>query len=690
MTYRLGVDAGGTFTDFVLADDKGNIHLFKATSTPEDGTKAIAEGFLQIAEKLRMPISEVLANTELCVNGTTVALNALIQHKGVKTGLICTNGHEDSLEIRLGHKEEGYRYDAEYPAAKILVDRQFRMPIRERTLADGSIHIPLHEEDVRAACDVFRKEGIQAVAISFLWSVANDKNERRAAEIVRKELPGVYVSVGIEVFPQMREYTRTSTAVVNAYLGPVLANYVERIDAFYKQSGVKIPVRYFQSNGGMAAREGMVNRAVNAINSGPASAPTAGTYIAEPLGFHNFITVDMGGTSFDITLTKEGKTNISKDMDFLRYRIGTPMIQVETLGAGGGSIGWIDSMGVLNVGPQSAGANPGPACYMRGGTLPTVTDANVTLGYLNPEHLLGGRLKIDAHAARQAIEQHLAKSLNVSVMKAAYGIFSIVNNNMVNGIRRVSIERGYDPRDFALIGAGGATALHITALAKEIGVKTVLVPKLASGLCAFGQILSDIRYNYMAATPMRLDERTDLTGIENRFQDLEGEAVAALKAEGIARNRVAFKRSIDMRYVGQVHECTVDIAEMPVNEATIAVIRQAFHALHRQLFTYDELDSPIEIVNIESIVSGKTGHLQQPHLPAGKGVALALKTYRAMVFDPEASPHNTPIYDGDKLGAGDEVVGPAVIEELTTTIVIQPGWVSKLDASGTYVITEQA
>lgn len=687
MSYRLGVDAGGTFTDFVLADDAGHIHLFKATSTPEDGTKAIAEGFAQIAETMGIPMARILEQTELCVNGTTVALNALIQHKGVKTGLLCTAGHEDSLEIRLGHKEEGYRYDAEYPAARILVDRHLRVPVRERVISDGTVRTALNEDDVRAACELFRREKVQAVAVSFLWSVANDAHEKRATQIVRDMLPGVYVSVGTEVFPQMREYTRTSTTVVNAYLGPVLAAYVDSIDAFYKQAGVKVPVRYFQSNGGMAAREAMVGRAVNAINSGPASAPMAGRHVAKPLGFDNYITVDMGGTSFDITLTKDGKTNVSKDMDFLRYRIGCPMIQVETLGAGGGSIAWIDSMGVLNVGPQSAGAHPGPACYQRGGTLPTVTDANVTLGHLNPEHLLGGRLKIDAQAARRAIEQHVAKPLGISVEQAAFGIFSIVNNNMVNGIRRVSIERGYDPRDFALIGAGGATALHITALAREIGIKSVLVPKLASGLCAFGQILSDVRYNYMAATPMRLDERADLRAIESRFQDLEAQAIAALRSEGVAPGDIVFQRNIDMRYLGQVHECTVDIGNSPVNDATIATIRAAFHQLHRQLFTYDEPDSMIEVVNIESTVSGRTKPLVHKALEVSAGIGQALKCHRNMIFSPEAQAQSTPVYDGQKLGAKDCIVGPAVIEEPTTTIVIQPGWTSTLNESGTYVIS---
>jgi N-methylhydantoinase A len=687
--YRLGVDAGGTFTDFVLADQDGNVRLFKATSTPEDGTLAIADGLQQIAEALDISVSKILANTELCVNGTTVGLNALIQHKGAKTGLICTAGHEDSIEIRLGHKEEGHRYDGQYPPAKMLVERYLRWPVRERMLADGSIRMPLHEDDVRAACRFFQSEGVEAVAVSFLWSVANEQHERRAAEIVREMLPDVYVSVGIEVYPQMREYTRTSTAVTNAYLGPVLQRYVTKIDQFFKDKGTSTPVRYYQSNGGMASRDVMVSRAVNAINSGPASAPQAGLYVSRPLGFDNIITVDMGGTSFDMTLTRNGVTNVSKDLDFLRYRIGTPMIQVETLGAGGGSIAWIDSMGLLNVGPQSAGATPGPVCYMRGGTEPTVTDANMALGYLNQDALLGGRLKVDSAGARRAIQERIAKPLGISVEKAAYGIYSIVNNNMVNGIRRVSIERGYDPRDFALICAGGATGLHITALASEIGIKTVLAPKLASGLCAFGQILSDVKYNYMAACPMRLDERSDLTRVEQRFAELEKNAVAKLEQDGIPREHIVLQRSMDMRYVGQVHECSVDTGQQAVNDATIGNIRTAFDTLHEQLFTYGEPHSTVEIVNIESTVYGCIERPAPPTLAPGRQACNAIKAHRDMIFSADGHAVSTPVYDGEQLGAGDELSGPAVIEEITTTIVIDPGWHARLDASGTYVITAQ-
>jgi N-methylhydantoinase A len=691
--YRLGIDAGGTFTDFVLADTQGTVRLFKATSTPEDGTIAISDGLQQMAEALGKPIGHILGNADLCVNGTTVALNALIQHKGVKVGLICTAGHEDSLEIRLGHKEEGHRYDAKYPPAKMLAQRYLRRGVRERVLSDGTVFTPLHEDDVRAACEFFKREGVEAVAISFVWAVAHDAHERRAAEIVREMMPNAYVSVGVEVFPQMREYTRTSTAVVNAYLGPVLEKYVGRIDQYFVDKGVTGPVRYFQSNGGMASRANMIARAVSAINSGPASAPRAGMFFAKPLGFDNIITVDMGGTSFDITLTKNGKTNVSKNIDFLRYRIGTPMIQVETLGAGGGSIAWIDSMGLLKVGPQSAGAHPGPVCYQRGGTEPTVTDANVALGYLNPGYLLGGRLPIDGAAARRAIEEKVARPLGLSLEKAAHGVFNIVNNNMVHGIRRVSIERGYDPRDFVLVAAGGATGLHITALAREIGVKTVLVPKVASGLCAFGQIISDVKYDYMAACPMRIDEDASFDRIESLFRELEASATVELHKEGFTRDRIKIHRSLDMRYVGQVHECSVDIGGLTVSRETIGQIRAAFDERHRQLYTYAEPESVVELVNLESTVSGSVSPVPPMRAPTAKGdPSAAVRARRKMIFANGRGIEalESPVWGGDTLGVGDILSGPGVIEEVTTSIVIEPNWEAELQESGVYVLRHLA
>lgn len=686
-SYRLGIDAGGTFTDFVIADRaNGEVKLFKALSTPTDPTKAIENGLGLIAADLRKPIEEIIASCDLCINGTTVGLNALITHRGGRTGLICTAGHEDSIEIRNGHKEDGFRYDPDYPAATMLVPRYLRRGVRERILSDGSVRTPLHEEDVREACRLFLKEGVETVAISFVWSVLDPSHERRAAEIVREMMPEAILTVGGELYPQVREYTRTSTAVTNAYLAPVMRRYVAAVDAYFRKLGAKQPVRYFQSNGGLAVGQVMTDRSVYAINSGPASAPQAGLYAGAPFDHKNVITVDMGGTSFDITLTRNGQTNLNKNIDFLRYRIGVPMIQVETLGAGGGSIGWIDPLGLLQVGPQSAGSEPGPACYGRGGTEPTTSDANLVLGYLNPEGLLGGKLPLDIEKARAAMAR-VAEPLGISVERAAYGMFAIVNNSMVNGIRRVSVERGYDPRDFVLVGAGGATAAHITALAGEMGIDTIILPKLASGLCAFGQIISDVKYNYMAPAPVRLDNASAYQRIDSLFREIEEKGVAHLKADGFADDAIAIKRSIDMRYVGQVHECTVDIGTFPIDETTIEKVKDAFHARHEELYTYAERHSVVEVVNLESTVYGLIEKVRPPKLAEGGDGKAALKGYREAIFDQSGKAISTPIYDGAKLGAGVRIAGPAIIEEVTTTIVIEPGWTSVLHESGSYLLT---
>jgi N-methylhydantoinase A len=685
--YRLGIDAGGTFTDFVLADRNGQVKLYKALSTPQDPTLAIRNGLQLISEDLGVSPESVVSNCDLCINGTTVGLNALIQHKGAKTGLICTAGHEDSLEIRLGHKEDGYRYDADYPPATMLVPRFLRRGVRERVLSDGSVREPLNEADVRAACELFRAEGVETVAISFVWSVLHPDHETRAAEIVREMMPGVILTVGSELYPQVREYTRTSTAVVNAYLAPIMKRYVDAVDAFFRTLGAKQPVRYYQSNGGLAIGQAMTDRSVYAINSGPASAPAAGQYVCEPFGKRDVITVDMGGTSFDITLTKDGSTNINKNIDFLRYRIGVPMIQVETLGAGGGSIGWIDEMGLMQMGPQSAGSDPGPACYNQGGKLPTVSDANLVLGYLNPDGLVGGRLPLDAAKAHQAIKANLADPLKMSVERAAYGMFTIVNANMVNGIRRVTVERGYDPRDFVLVGAGGATAAHITALADAMGIDTIVLPKLASGLCAFGQIISDVKYNYMATAPLRLDNDAAYARIDELFGQIEAQGIGQLKSDAFKGRDIVIKRSLDMRYVGQVHECTVEIGTFKVDAKSIGRVKDAFHKRHKELYTYAEPASTVEVVNIESTLYGVVDKPARMSIGKGASPAKALKGHRDAVFSADGKRVKTPIYDGTPLGAGATIKGPAVIEEVTTTIVIEPGWTARLDASGSYLIT---
>lgn len=684
--YRLGIDAGGTFTDFILANRDGEVQIFKVPSTPSEPTSAIKNGLALIAEETGISAKEIVSNSDLCINGTTVGLNALITHTGSKTGLIATKGHEDSIEIRLGHKEDGYRYDPDYPPATMLAPRHLRKGIRERVLSTGQVYTPLNEDDVRAACQYFIAESVESVAISFVWSVLHTEHENRAAEIVREMMPDVRLTVGSQLYPQVREYTRTSTAIVNAYLAPILQRYVEGIDAYFHELGSKHPVRYFQSNGGLALGKVLSDQSVYAINSGPASAPQAALDVASPWGDKNIITCDMGGTSFDITLTKDGQANVNKNIDFLRYRIGIPMIQVETLGAGGGSIGWIDTMGLMQMGPQSAGSEPGPASYSQGGENPTTTDANLVMGYLNGDGLVGGRLPLDTEAARNAIEKKLADPLGISVEKAAYGMFTIVNNNMVNAIRRVSVERGYDPRDFVLMAAGGATGAHITALAREMGINKVLISKLASGLCAYGQIISDVKYNYMAPAPIRMEGSSSANTLNDLFDGLEERGHRDLAGDGFAEDKISIRRTLDMRYVGQVHECTVEIKLFEITEATLEDIKAVFHARHKELYTYDEPNSAVEVVNVESTI---VGHVEKPKrmkIADGHGAQSALKCYRPMVFSADGQPQETPVYEGGLLGAGDNLKGPAVIEEVTTTIVVEPGWNVELHNSGVYIL----
>tara|TARA_B100000809_G_scaffold256423_1_gene296382 strand:- start:537 stop:2624 length:2088 start_codon:yes stop_codon:yes gene_type:complete len=684
--YRLGIDAGGTFTDFVLADKSGNIKIYKTPSTPDDPIKAIEDGLKIISEDLEINPSDIISQSDLCINGTTVGLNALIQHKGSPVGLICTEGHEDSIEIRLGHKEDGYRYDPDYPPAVMLSPRFLRKGIRERILSNGKVKISINEDDVREACKIFVDEGVNSIAISFIWSVLNPSHEIIAEKIVREMMPNAFITVGSRLYPQIREYTRTSTAVTNAYLSPTLKSYVSAINEYFISLGGENNVRYFQSNGGLATGEVMTDRSVYAINSGPASAPIAGLSIANPFKYKNVITVDMGGTSFDITLTKGGSTNLNKNVDFLRYRIGVPMIHVETLGAGGGSIAWIDEMGLLQVGPQSAGANPGPACYSKGGEKPTVSDANLVLGYLNPDGLIGGKLPLNYENAFNSIEKNIAKPLGIEVEKAAYGIFTIVNSNMVNGIRRVTVERGYDPRDFVLVAGGGATGAHITALAKEMGIDTVIVSKLSSGLCAYGQIISDVKYNYMATIPTRLDSIKAAEKINKTFKEIESKGIEHLNKDGFEEKKINTYRSLEMRYVGQIHECTVNIDFFEITEETLENIKEAFHNRHEELYTYSEKDSPVELVNIESTIYGRIDRPNYSELENKGQINDALKISRNLIFSEKGNSLKTPVYDGNKLSPGNLIDGPAVVEEDTTTLVIESGWFLELHKSGTYII----
>lgn len=672
MAYRIGIDTGGTFTDLIVVHPDGNVELFKTPSTPAHPPNAIRNGIEAISERLHRPVAEFLSDTELIIHGTTVALNGLIQLKGAKVGLFSTRGHEDSLEIRNGHKEDGHRYDFRYPAATMLVPRRLRIPITERVLSDGTVRTPLVEDDVHAGIELLSREGVDAVGVSFMWSFLHPEHERRVGEIIAAELPGVHVTLSVDLLPQIREYTRTSTVAVNAYVGPSLSRYIDSIEAMLRRIGYTNPIRYFQSNGGVTSGRVFAQRAVSALNSGPAAGPSAALHYSSALGTDDVLTIDVGGTSSDISLVRGGKVDLVKDVDIGRYRVGIPLVNVTSIGAGGGSIAWIDCQGLMHVGPQSAEALPGPACYKRGGTQATVTDALVVLGYLNQEALLGGEMPIDAEAARTAIEDRVAKPLGISLERAALGIFDIINANMIGGIRSVSIERGHDPRDFSIVAGGGATSAHVGRLAADLGIREVIIPRVASGLCAFGEAVADVKHTYLNSYTVQLPD-IDPRRLNEIFANLEEKGREELRVEGFSDDDVYVERSVDMKYIDQVHECRVEIPVFDVDEQSIAQIEDAFHRRHEALYTYCERDNVPELINVEVSVFGRSPTIVAPDPFRTETRDVEPSAHRSAYFAEHGDYHATPVFEADTLPAGALVVGPAIVEETSTTIVVFPG-----------------
>jgi len=685
MGYRIGIDTGGTFTDLILVDPDGRVELFKTPSTPQEPPRAIENGLALISERLEISIPEFLGHCDMIIHGTTVALNALIQLTGARVGLFCTRGHEDSLEIRNGHKEDGHRYDFRYPAATMLVPRHLRIPVTERVLSDGRVRTPLDEANVYRGIDLFRRQGIEAVGVCFMWSFLHPEHERRVGEILAQELPDAHVTLSVDLLPQIREYTRTSTVAVNAYVGPKLANYIRSIEAMLAELGYSNPIRYVQSNGGLTSGGLLARRAVSALNSGPAAGPSASLHYATAREHQDVLTLDMGGTSSDISLAHEGKVDLVKDVDIGRYRVGIPLVNVINIGAGGGSIAWIDQQGLLHVGPQSAEAVPGPACYMRGGSEATVTDALVVLGYLNQTALLGGRMPIDAQAASDAVSKRVATPLAISTERAALGIFKVVNANMIGGIRSVSIERGYDPRDFKLVAGGGATSAHAGRLATELGIREVLIPKVASGLCAFGEAVADVKHTYLASYAVPLPA-LDPQRLNDLFDELERQGRDDLAMEGFTADEVYVQRSLDMKYVDQVHECSVELPVFEITAERLGEIEDAFHRRHEALYTYCERDNTPELINIEVNVYGRSPRIEVPQGHQRTVGAHAGTAERLCYFEEYGEYLATPVFDGQDLQIGDVVTGPAIVEEETTTIVVFPESTLSLPRPDLYVM----
>ena len=684
-SYRLSIDVGGTFTDFVLVDESGRITEVKTPSTPFDPGEAMRKGMAELAGTAGISVGHLLGHCSLFIHGTTVAINTLMQHQGAKTGLICTEGFRDSLEIRLGYREGRYRYDFGHPPPHQLVPRHIRMAVRERIDKEGRIHTPLVEEDVYCCLEKFKAEQIEALAVSLLWSFHNPIHEQRVGEIVREKMPGVFLSLSSEVAPQIGEYSRGSTTVLNAYIGPCLVSYMRETEDLLRSLGYKGEVRYIQSNGGVAAPDTLRRRPILCLNSGPAAAPAGGLFYGHLLDEENLITMDMGGTSFDACLIDKGHPRMIDVADVHRYRSMAPMIDINTIGAGGGSIAWLDA-GILLVGPQSAGAVPGPACYMRGGKEATVTDADVVLGYLNPRALLGGRFPIDAQLAYQAIQQRIATPLGLNVEQASVGIFEVANRSMARAISEISLERGYDPRDFVAVAAGGQGPVHAGAIVGDLGIRSIVVPKNASTFCAFGALVANIRHDYKKSHAARLGG-LNAKSLEQDFREMEERGYTELALEGVSRDEVEIVRKLDMRYVDQVFEVSVDVSDLSLNENGLSELRERLDAQHEKEYTYRHEAGEGEVINATVTMVGHVPRIRLPTVDAGEQDSSGAHSGERHIFFQEGGGFRlTPIYDGPKLRPGNVVVGPAVVEETNTTIVVGPGWRLELTPYGCYVM----
>ena len=682
MEFRIGVDVGGTFTDFLVAADDGEARIYKTSTTNANPVEGFFRGLEKAAVDNSMDLAEFLPLVTTIVHGTTITTNTVLTGTGAITGFVTTHGFRDVLNMRRGLKERQFE---KYAAPAPLVPRHLIQTVRERVTVDGSVMTALQEDDVKAAAAYFREQNVEAVAVSFLWSFRNPAHEQRTREILQQELPGIYVSLSTEVLPQIRLYERHSTTVLNAYVGPVLTRYLSRLETELAERGFIGTLLIMQSNGGVMSPQVAQRYASNTLLSGPAGAPQAGIFYGGSNHFSDLITVDMGGTSFDIALIKNGTPIVTQDGSIGEHRLASPILDIHTIGAGGGSIASVDAGGLLAVGPASAGAQPGPACYGRGGKLPTVTDADLILGYLDLESFEGGELEVDVAAAQAAIEQHVAKPLKMDLVSAAKGIYDIVNANMAAALGVVSVQRGYDPREFVLIVAGGAGPIHAAAIARELDIPLILVPRESSVFCAAGMLLSDLQHDYVHTYACDI-EQVDREEVGRHYQQMSEAGRRTLTDEGISGEQVDIHFSADLHYVGQFHEVEVPAAAaLSMTAGDLEAVVEAFHQRHDTLYGYAMRGTPVELINLRVTARGITS---KPDLmrnaTAGEPQERALLKRRSVCFDEEYV--DTPVYDGLRLHAGDSVSGPAIIAQPTTTIAVPPDFELSCDDFDNYLI----
>ena len=673
MAWRVGVDVGGTFTDLAALDEAtGTVRLEKVPTTPADQSVGVVVGLTALSDRHGVAPAAVT----FLGHGTTVCINAVLERKGARTGLVTTQGMRDLLELRRQIRDD--LYDLQADAPEPVVRRDLRREVPERTLADGRAAQRLDLDAARSAIGALVAQGVEALAVCFLHSYVNPAHERAVADLVRRDFPGLYLSVSSDVLPEFREFERLSTTVMNAYVGPVMTRYLGLFEERVAALGVGARPLILQSNGGVATVDQVRQRPVATMASGPSAGVTGAAYLASRAGHPRIITFDMGGTSTDVDVVEPGVPLTASMKTYHGYPVKLAMLDVDSIGAGGGSLAWIDPGGFLRVGPESAGADPGPAAYGRAGESPTVTDANLILGRLDPDYFLGGAMRLDRDRAAQAIERGIARPLKLSVTDAALGVVKVVDAHMASAIRLRTVERGRDPRDFTLVAFGGAGPMHACAVAGLLGIPRVLVPPSPGVLCALGLLVTDVRTEVSRTVLLRTD-RTTTAELGAIFTDLESRAAEWVRRGGLSAEQVVLTRSIEMRYARQNHELAVEVGRRP----TPSDLARRFHRAHRRAFGYASPDEPTELVTFGVAV---TLPVVRPAITVTPEPGDPVRGTRPVYFEATKGFVDTPVLERYRLGPSDSLAGPAIVEQIDCTTVIAPGQTAVVDDHGNLVI----
>ena len=661
--YRIGIDIGGTFTDLAAVDENGAVTIAKYLTTLSDPSLGLLEGLTALAVELGLNRSELLVQTALIIHGTTVATNALLERSGARVGMLVTDGFRDVIEQREGLKPD--RYNVRLPPAPVLVPRALRLPVEERIRFDGSEEIPLNEQSARAGIDALRRSSVEAVAVCCAHSYANPANERRIGELVTEEMPGVHVSLSSSVLPQIKEFERFSTTVVNAFIAPVLSNYMKRLQRRLQEAGYTGEVLIMQSHGGLATIDDSIDLGAGCILSGPAGGIAGACYAADITGVRDLITFDMGGTSSDIALIRDGEPCYSSDKTVAGTKVALPSVDIHSIGAGGGSVAEVEIGGMLRVGPESAGSDPGPACYARNGERATTTDANVVLGYYDPANFLDGRISFDGAGAWRVVE-NIANEMEVDVIAAAAGILRVINTQMAEGIRLVAVRAGADPRDYTLLSFGGAAGLHVTAIARMLNINRVIIPRPASVLSAWGMLATHLRYDNVR-TVINDARSVDADTLRALFREMEREGRQCIARSGDLIERIDIAHALDMRYGEQIFEISVPLKNTLINaDDLIEQVISSFHARHEELYSYSIPEQEVVLVNVRLSVIGIMKAIPS-ELPVSSAHEPHPRAQRRIFLDEWV---DVPVYDMDGLGAGVRISGPAIVESRTTTILL--------------------